>query len=139
MATESNSSTSPFANPWIQLVLGIICMAAVANMQYGWTLFVDPIDTKYHWGRPAIQFAFTLFVFLETWLVPIEGYLVDRFGPRIVVMAGAVLVACPWALNSVVTTLPMPPMAAARARFTARASATRKWFPGRRGLAAGNT
>jgi OFA family oxalate/formate antiporter-like MFS transporter len=63
------------------LILGIICMACVANLQYGWTLFVNPIEAKYHWGREAIQVAFTIFVLIETWLVPIEGYLVDRFGP----------------------------------------------------------
>jgi len=71
---------SPFANPWVQLIIGVICMAAVANLQYCWTLFVNPIDAKYHWGRASIQVAFTLFVLIETWLIPVEGYLVDRFG-----------------------------------------------------------
>ena len=47
---------------WLQLVMGIVCMAMIANLQYGWTLFVDPIDAKYHWGRAAIQLAFTIFV-----------------------------------------------------------------------------
>src|SRR6202021_4014153 len=84
---------SPFANPWVQLIIGVICMAAVANLQYGWTLFVNPIDAKYHWGRASIQVAFTLFVLLETWLIPVEGYMVDQFGPRWVVMAGGGLVA----------------------------------------------
>ena len=76
---------------WLQLVLGILCMAMVANLQYGWTLFVSPIDSKHHWGRAAIQVAFSIFVLLETWLVPIEGYLVDRFGPRPVVLGGGIL------------------------------------------------
>jgi OFA family oxalate/formate antiporter-like MFS transporter len=67
-------------------------MAAVANMQYGWTLFVAPIDAKYHWGLSAIQVAFTIFVLIETWLVPVEGYLVDRFGPSVVVLGGAILI-----------------------------------------------
>jgi len=66
-----------------------------------WTLFVAPIDAKFHWGRAAIQVAFSVFVFIETWLIPIEGYLVDRYGPRWVVMSGAALVALAWALNSV--------------------------------------
>ena len=66
-----------FFNPWIQLVVGVIAMACVANLQYGWTLFVSPIDAKYHWGRPEIQIAFTLFVLIETWLIPIEAYLVE--------------------------------------------------------------
>ena len=57
-------------------------MVMIANLQYGWTLFVNPIDQKYHWGRAAIQVAFTIFVLTETWLVPIEGYLIDKFGPQ---------------------------------------------------------
>ena len=63
---------------WGQLVMGIICMAMIANLQYGWTLFVNPIADKYHWTKAAIQVAFTIFVLCETWLVPIEGYLVDK-------------------------------------------------------------
>jgi len=145
IATASNSETSVFANPWIQLVLGVICMASVANMQYGWTLFVNPIDGQYHWGRAAIQVAFTIFVLLETWLVPVEGYLVDRFGPRPVVLAGAVLVALSWSLNSVASSLGMLYFAAALggigtgAVYGTCVGNALKWFPGRRGLAAGIT
>ena len=62
-------SKSPFASPWLQLIIGVICMAMIANLQYGWTLFVGPLDAKYHWGRASIQVAFTIFVVLETWLV----------------------------------------------------------------------
>ena len=77
---------------WLQLILGILCMAMIANLQYGWTLFVNPIDTKYHWGRAGIQVAFSVFVLTETWLVPVEGWFVDRFGPRLVVLIGGALV-----------------------------------------------
>ncbi|HXY98241.1 MAG TPA: oxalate/formate MFS antiporter [Steroidobacteraceae bacterium] len=144
--TDSRSQPgSVFANPWIQLILGIVCMAAVANMQYGWTLFVDPINAKFHWGRPAIQWAFTLFVFIETWLVPVEGYLVDRFGPRIVVIGGGILVAIAWSLNSTATSLTMLYVAAAiggigtGAVYGTCVGNALKWFPTRRGLAAGIT
>jgi len=65
-----------------QLLIGIVCMVMIANLQYGWSLFVNPIDKAHHWGRPAIQVAFSLFVLTETWLVPVEGWFVDRFGPR---------------------------------------------------------
>src|ERR1700704_2657120 len=130
---------------WLQLFLGIVCMAAVANLQYGWTLFVNPIDAKYHWGRASIQVAFTLFVLIETWLIPVEGYLVDRFGPRWVVLAGALLVGTAWALNSVASSLPMLYFGAALGGIgtgcvygTCVGNAL-KWFPGRRGLAAGIT
>jgi OFA family oxalate/formate antiporter-like MFS transporter len=127
------------------LTIGVICMACVANLQYGWTLFVNPIDEKFHWGRSAIQVAFTVFVLVETWLIPIEGYLVDRFGPRWVVMAGAFLVAISWAINSTASSLPVLYTAAAIGGIgtgcvygTCVGNAL-KWFPGRRGLAAGIT
>ena len=55
--TGSLAPRSAFANPWIQLAIGLVCMACVANLQYGWTLFVNPIDAKFHWGRAAIQVA----------------------------------------------------------------------------------
>ena len=79
---------SVFANPWVQLVVGVICMVMIANLQYGWTFFVPDIQKKFGWDRASIQVAFTLFVLFETWLVPIEGWFVDRFGPRVVVFAG---------------------------------------------------
>ena len=146
MSANSNPpSTSPFANPWVQLILGVICMACVANLQYGWTLFVNPIDAKFHWGRASIQVAFTIFVLIETWLVPVEGYLVDRFGPKWIVLGGGILVAIAWALNSVASSLPVLYFAAAVGGIgtgcvygTCVGNAL-KWFPGRRGLAAGIT
>src|ERR1700716_379072 len=130
---------------WLQLFLGIVCMAMVANLQYGWTLFVNPLDAKYHWGRAAIQIAFSIFVITETWLVPIEGYLVDRFGPRPVVMAGGVLVGIAWVMNAYAESLAMLYFAAAVGGVGAGAvygpcvGNALKWFPDRRGLAAGLT
>lgn len=131
--------------PWTQLLCGLVGMAMIANLQYGWTLFVDPIDAKYHWGRPAIQIAFTLFVLTETWLVPVEAWFVDRYGPRVVVMFGAVLIAAAWALNSVASSLPMLYAGAVLAGIGSGAvygtcvGNALKWFPYRRGLAAGIT
>src|SRR5207253_10938653 len=86
----SGATTHSNAYRWSQLVMGIICMAMIANLQYGWTLFVNPIADRHGWSRAAIQVAFTIFVLTEPWLVPIEGYLVDRFGPRMVVMIGGI-------------------------------------------------
>src|SRR5437773_7961652 len=145
MASTRVERRSVFANPWTQLIIGIICMAMIANLQYGWTLFVNPIDAKHHWGRAAIQIAFTIFVILETWLVPVEGYLVDRFGPRWVVVVGGALCAIAWSINSWADSLAWLYVAAALAGIgaggvygTCIGNAV-KWFPGRRGLAAGLT
>ena len=133
------------ATRWGQLVFGIICMVMIANLQYGWTLFVNPIDQKYHWGRAAIQVAFTIFVLTETWLVPLEGYLIDRFGPRLMVSASGILVAVAWILNSVASSLAVLYFAAAIGGigagvvYGASVGNALKWFPDRRGLAAGLT
>src|SRR5665647_2492029 len=101
----TNSVPSTNVNRWWQLIFGIVCMAMVANLQYGWTLFVTPIGDKYGWSRAAIQVAFTIFVLTETWLVPIEGYLVDRFGPRWVVLGGGLLCGIGWVLNAYASSL----------------------------------
>jgi OFA family oxalate/formate antiporter-like MFS transporter len=141
---DSRSAHGP-AYRWLQLLTGIICMVMIANLQYGWTLFVTPIDQKYHWGRAGIQVAFSIFVLTETWLVPIEGWFVDQFGPKIVVLIGGVLVAIAWALNSAADSLAMLYIAAAIGGIGAGAvygtciGHALKWFPDRRGLAAGLT
>src|SRR5471030_944387 len=71
MTDPANTEKVPVGGRWWQLIVGIICMSMIANLQYGWTLFVNPIADKHHWTKPAIQVAFTLFVLIETWLVPI--------------------------------------------------------------------
>jgi len=144
-ASGSLATVRSPAYRWGQLLLGIVCMAMIANLQYGWTLFVNPISDKHGWSRAAIQVAFTIFVLTETWLVPIEGYLVDRFGPRPVVMVGGILCGLGWALNSVADSLTMLYIAAAVGGVGAGAvygtcvGNALKWFPDRRGLAAGLT
>src|SRR3984957_14219346 len=130
---------------WLQLAMGIVCMAMIANLQYGWTLFVDPIDAKYHWGRAAIQLAFTLFVVTETWLVPVEAWFVDKYGPSIVVMFGGVMIGTAWIMNSYANSLALLYISAIIAGIGAGSvygtcvGNALKWFPDRRGLAAGAT
>jgi OFA family oxalate/formate antiporter-like MFS transporter len=134
-----------YPNRWIQLIIGIICMGLVANLQYAWTLFVNPMEAKNHWGLPAIQLAFSIFIVVETWLVPIEGWAVDKFGPRPVVAFGAVMAALGWVLNSYATNLPMLYAGAVIAGIGAGCvygtcvGNALKWFPDKRGLAAGLT
>ncbi len=145
MSEAVSSGRTSNSTRWLQLIVGIICMSMIANLQYGWTLFVAPIDAKFGWGRPAIQVAFAIFVLTETWLVPIEGWFVDRFGPRIVVVIGGVLCGISWALNSVVDSLFLLYVSAAIGGIGAGAvygtcvGNALKWFPDRRGLAAGLT
>ncbi|MEX3978523.1 oxalate/formate MFS antiporter [Paraburkholderia sp. EG287A] len=145
-----SSAASPAGNAflrnrWTQLFIGIACMALVANLQYAWTLFVIPMKAQNLWTGAAVQLAFSIFILVETWLVPIEGWLVDRFGPRPVVMCGAAFVALSWVLDSFATTLPMLYTASVIAGLGAGCvygtcvGNALKWFPDRRGLAAGLT
>ena len=143
--TGTYSSSTGIRNRWVQLVVGIVCMVMVANLQYGWTLFVNPIDQKFHWGNAAIQVAFSTFILLETWLVPFEGYLVDRFGPKLLVATGGVLVGLAWFLTSIASELwvlylgmAVGGVGAGIVYGTTVGNAL-KWFPDHRGLAAGLT
>ncbi|TAL83293.1 MAG: oxalate/formate MFS antiporter [Beijerinckiaceae bacterium] len=130
---------------WLQLILGIVCMASVANLQYGWTLFVLPIQHTHGWSKAEIQVAFTLFILCETWLVPFEGYIVDKIGPRWMVLAGGVGTFLAWFINSHATSLGMLYLGGAVGGFAGGAvygtcvGNALKWFPDKRGLCGGLT
>src|SRR5919197_1020513 len=83
-------------NRWWQLMACVVAMMAIANLQYAWTLFTLPLTQRLHATLSAVQLGFTLFILAETWLVPVEGYLVDRLGAWRVVTAGGLLVGVSW-------------------------------------------
>jgi OFA family oxalate/formate antiporter-like MFS transporter len=132
-------------NPWVQLAAGVFGMIAITNLQYGWTFFVDPIHDRFGWDKSSIQVAFTLFVIAETWLVPLEGYLVDRLGPRTMVAVGGVFAGLGWVINANAHALAQLYLGSALAGigagivYGASIGNALKWFPARRGLAAGLT
>jgi OFA family oxalate/formate antiporter-like MFS transporter len=144
---EIRPATSEWTR-WGQLIFGIIAMVMIANYQYGWTFFVPDIAKKFGWKASDIQVAFTLFVLFETWLVPIEGWFVDRFGPRLVVLAGGLLCGIGWWMTSRATALGgidgyyaamiICGVGAGAVYGTCVGNAL-KWFPDHRGLAAGLT
>src|SRR3954463_9147747 len=130
---------------WTQLAVGVGAMVMIANYQYGWTFFVPDIQKKFGWDRASIQWAFTLFVLFETWLVPVEGWFVDKYGPRAVVLIGGVLCAIGGTINAEATTLNgyylgmiIAGIGAGAVYGTCVGNAL-KWFPDKRGLAAGIT
>ena len=135
----------PATNRWGQVAVGIVCMVMIANLQYGWTLFVHPLHERFEWSRAAIQVAFTLFILAETWPVPFAGWIVDRYGPRRVVAVGGLLVGLSWSLNAVAQSLALLYASSllgglgAGAVFGTCIANALKWFPDRRGLAAGLT
>src|SRR5712664_632243 len=103
--TSPAGSDSILSNRWTILFFSVLSMVAVANFQYGWTLFVAPLQKQLHAEAALIQITFTVFVLLETWLVPFEGWLVDKFGPRLLVMTGGFLAGLGWVLSARATNL----------------------------------
>ena len=98
------STGRPTGRRWLYLILCVVCMIMIANLQYGWSLFVLPLHQAHNWAVADIQFAFTLFIALETWGTPINGWIADslgpHFGPRVVMGIGGILVAAGWIINS---------------------------------------
>ena len=130
-------------NRWFQLVASVIAMVMIANLQYAWTLFVEPMRVGTGWKLSDIQAAFTLFILFQTWVQPAQGFLIDRLGPRIFTTVAGVLCGVGWAGLGMVTTLPMlytlyvlAGIGAALVYGGCMGSAL-KWFTKERGLAAG--
>ena len=145
-------STAPLIHPsriinrWAQLVAGIIAMMAIANLQYAWTLFTKPMQAHMKVSLTAIQGVFSLFIILETWLVPFEGYLVDRIGPRLMLGVGGVLVGLSWIFSGRAETLSglyfwycFVGGIGAGIVYGGTIGNALKWFPDHRGLCVGLT
>src|ERR1022692_2320058 len=134
---------------WVNLIFCIICMVMIANLQYGWTLFVNPINKAHGWSIASIQLAFAIFIALETWLTPIEGWIVDMLGPqrgpKLMVGFGGIMVAAGWVINAYALSLEMLYLGAVvsgiggGAVYVTCVGMAVKWFPDRRGLAVGLT
>ena len=147
-AVRSEAATSSKTR-WAQLIVGIICMVLIANLQYGWTLFVNPINKAHGWSIAEIQLAFSIFIALETWLTPVEGWIVDalgaRNGPRLMVAFGGITVALGWIVNAYAQSLTALYAGAVisgvggGAIYATCVGQAVKWFPDRRGLAVGLT
>lgn len=128
---------------WAQLTAMVLATVALSNMQYGWTLFVNPMRAENRWQTAGIQFAFSILIFLNTWLAPAEGWAADRWGPRFVVMLGGIAAGASWLLNAQAHSLDALYVAAAVGGlgmgcvFGTCMGTALKLFPERRGFASG--
>jgi len=149
-ATAASAPSQGVSNGfrWMQLIVGVICMAMMANLQYGWTFFVPPMAKAHNWEIASIQVAFSLFIAFETWLTPIEGFIVDYIGqrgPKIMVAIGGMFAAAGWLINSYANSLEMLYVGAilsgtgAGGVYATCVGNAVRWFPDRRGLAVGLT
>ena len=147
MTTNPSSLIHPsrIPNRWVQLMAGIVAMMAIANLQYAWTLFTKPMQSHLHVTLTAIQGIFSLFIILETWLVPFEGYLIDRIGPRLMLGVGGILVGLGWVFSGEAETLRSLYFwyclggVGAGIVYGGTIGNVLKWFPDHRGLCVGLT
>jgi MFS transporter, OFA family, oxalate/formate antiporter len=149
IASTTLDSAATRTARWGYLAICIICMVMIANLQYGWTLFVNPINKAHGWSIASIQFAFAIFIALETWLTPIEGWIVDMLGPhrgpKLMIAFGGIMVSAGWVIDAYADTLAMLYFGAVvlgiggGAIYATCVGMAVKWFPDRRGLAVGLT
>lgn len=145
MATVAANRSGATSTRWTYLILAVLAMICVANLQYGWTLFVNPMSDKMGWTKAAIQGTFALFVLLETWIVPVNGYIADRIGPKWMVGVGGICVAAGWFINAHAATVQTLYLGEALSGigtgfvYGTMVGLAVKWFPDRRGLAVGCT
>ena len=130
-------------NRWFQLVASLTAMIMIANLQYAWTLFVQPLRESTGWALPDIQFAFTLFILFQTWVQPLDGWFIDRLGPRGFITAAGLLCGLGWAGMGYASSLPMLYVfycaagTGAAFVYSGCIGSALKWFKDKRGLAAG--
>src|SRR5664279_5200011 len=100
MAMRATSSAR-----WIQLVLGVIAMMSISSPQYVWTLFTKSFQDGLGTSLSNIQWTFSILIILQTWLSPLQGFLVDKFGPRLLIAAGCLMSGAGWVTSAYVTSL----------------------------------
>ena len=98
-------STNPLKSKWVQLALGVICMMSISSPQYVWALFTKPIMGQLGVTLTELQVTFSILIVLQTFFSPFQGYLVDKFGPRLLLSIGTVLTGLSWVLSANLTTV----------------------------------
>jgi OFA family oxalate/formate antiporter-like MFS transporter len=142
VVTEARRSAT--STRWIQLLLGLIAMMSISSPQYVWTLFTKPLQEALGATLPAIQVTFTILIVLQTWLSPIQGYLIDRFGARTLIALGCLLSGLGWISSAFAANLTMLYLTyglfcgiGTGIVYVGIIGLMVRWFPDRRGLATG--
>ena len=143
VAVESGARSTS-ATRWIQLGLGLLAMMSISSPQYVWTLFVAPFQSATGAALPAVQITFSILIVLQTWLAPLQGWLVDRFGPKFLIAAGAALTGLGYVLAAQATTITALYLTygglcgfGTGIVYIGIVGLMVRWFPDRRGFAVG--
>ena len=130
-------------NRWIRLSAAVVAMIMIGNLQYAWTLFVQPMMAAHGWKLSEVQWGFTVFIAVMTWTMPLSGWLIDRLGPRLFMTMAGLLCGAGWALLGYAGSLPAFYLIYAIAGlgnafvYCCSTALGLKWFPDKRGIASG--
>ena len=130
-------------NRWMRLAAAVVGMIMISNLQYAWTMFVEPMRTATGWKLSDLQWGFSIFIAVMTWAMPLSGWIIDRMGPRVFMTMAGVLCAVGWCALGYVTSLPMFYIMFAVAglgncfTYCCCTALGLKWFPDKRGVASG--
>ncbi|HEV7856972.1 MAG TPA: oxalate/formate MFS antiporter [Herminiimonas sp.] len=143
-AQQQIETTGFLSSRWTQLALGLICMMAISSPQYVWTLFTKPMMAKLGVSLPELQVTFSILIVLQTFLSPLQGYLIDKFGPKLLLATGAILTGASWILSSSADSLLSVYMTygvlggvGTGIIYVGIVGLMVAWFPDKRGMAAG--
>jgi oxalate/formate antiporter len=138
------TQSAVLTNRWIQLLLGLVAMMAISSPQYVWTLFTGPLNQKLGTTLPQLQVTFSLLIVLQTFFSPFQAYLVDRFGPKLLISVGAIMSGGSWLLAAHADSLMMLYITygviggfGTGIIYVGIIGLMVRWFPDRRGLATG--
>jgi oxalate/formate antiporter len=143
-SAQQTQATGFLGSRWMQLILGLICMTAISSPQYVWTLFTKPLMAQLGVSLTQLQVTFSIFVVLQTFLSPLQGYLIEKFGPKLLLAAGAIMTGLSWVLASSADTLMSVYLTygllggiGTGIIYVGIVGLMVAWFPDRRGMAAG--
>jgi MFS transporter, OFA family, oxalate/formate antiporter len=144
LSAPQSQTTGFLGSRWMQLILGLICMMAISSPQYVWTLFTKPLMTQLGVSLTQLQVTFSIFIVLQTFLSPLQGYLIEKFGPKLLLAAGAILTGLSWvlassadSLMSVYLTYGLLGGIGTGIIYVGIVGLMVAWFPDKRGMAAG--
>lgn len=90
---------------WLVVVSGSIMVISTTPMFHAMGLWFVALEHHFKWSRTQLSLAFAFTRIEGGILGPIEGYLVDRFGTRRLVLIGMTIMGLGWLLFSRVTEL----------------------------------
>src|SRR6202790_5646438 len=144
LSAPQSQTTTFLGSRWMQLILGLICMMAISSPQYVWTLFTKPLMTQLGVSLTQLQITFSIFIVLQTFLSPLQGYLIETFGPKLLLAVGATMTGLSWVLASSADTLMSLYLTygllggiGTGIIYVGIVGLMVGWFPDRRGMAAG--